>query len=164
MTKKHNLEKETTALQVISTGVRVRIRVDGDGRPLYSIPVYDPEDPQDERFVELAVKAAHNAASAAAQHKLRKDSSAGAADQSAKNRRKDVEEHWTNEWLGNAYREDPTRGRTRLAQRARRLASDAGIELDKREQITDERARQFLSRQKSGGRANAQPPVSRSRP
>jgi hypothetical protein len=147
--KKHNLEKATKVLDVISAGVPVRMRLDSDGRPLSASAGYNAGDPYHERFVELAVKAAHNAASHAAQRTKSTADAAAASAQSAKMRAKRSEDHWSNEWFGKAHQAHPKFGKARLARSARQLAAAARIELDKRDEITEDRAQQFLNRQRN---------------
>ena len=154
MKKKHNLEK-THALDVISAGVPVRVCFDGDGRPLYATAGHDGED---ERFVELAAKAAYNAAHHAAARSANETTLATATASSAKNRAKASTEHWANKWFEKAHTARPEYGRSRLAQYARRLfvnapADDPDAKGDwdakrERDEITVDRAQQFLDRKR----------------
>jgi hypothetical protein len=141
--------KKTQAREVLVAGVPVRVYFDGEGRPLSATALLNnAEDREHERTVALAATIALDAARRAAKKKQRNGSSAGAAAESAKSRAKRARKHWTNDWFAKALAADPKLGRTRLAQQARRLAAAAGIELDKRNEITDDRARQFLNRQR----------------
>jgi hypothetical protein len=167
---------KTRKLRVSVAGVKVCVRLGEDGRPLSAVALQSPRDLEHERLLTLAATKAFDATLSAArekearrsqeliarqqadiqatqdlqatrQAKLKRDS-VNAAAKSAEKRAKASAKHWTNKWFKRAHAEHPGYGRARLAQHARRVAADAGVSLKKRDQITDDRARQFLERKR----------------
>jgi hypothetical protein len=136
-------------------GVAVRVCFNDHGRPLAAhAGIERPGDLDHERVVDLAVTRALDAVSGTAK---RKRDSVTAATVSAEKRAKASAEHWTNEWFERAYAEHSDYRRTKLARHARQLAAAGGIELAKRDEITEGRAQQFLDRQ------NQPPAITRNR-
>jgi hypothetical protein len=147
-------------LGLIVAGLPVSVRFDDDGRVLSaSAGIERPGDLDHERAVALAAAMAFDAAVLAEKRVQRKDDSAQAAAASAQARAQASKEHWANKWLAQAHAAHPDYGKGRLAQHARRLAAtdkDHPVEDPaKRDEISEQRARQFLAAlrtaKKSGG-------------
>lgn len=141
----------TTEKSIVLTyeGVPVRVYLDDRGRPLRASAVRGierPDDPEHVRAVKLAVSLAFERALYAPKEVQRKRSSAKAAAESAKKRASAI----ADEWLAKAHKQYPHFGRDKLTEHARRLAAKAEIALDKRGEITEERARLFLERKRKG--------------
>lgn len=139
MKRKLDLQ-HTWEFEDVIDGVPVFLRLDSKGRLLLAGGSIVGEDADYERRVELAVTRARERV----QKARVKASSAMAAAKSAQKRVSAT----ANEWLANAHKEHPEYGRDKLTQHARRLAAKARVALDKRNEITEERARLFLKRQR----------------
>jgi hypothetical protein len=144
--RKLNLEK-TKALHLVKNGVSVHVRVDEDGRPLIrSAGCWLGGD--EERITTLALENVGLLLNRAADLKdqaeaaeVRKANSHEAAKESAKVRAELAAEHWSYEFLAQAY--EPNIGWSRLRTAARKRAAAAGITPEKRDEISEHYAREF---------------------
>jgi len=149
------MRKKARTLDVTIAGIAVRVTLDEDGRPLFATAAqWGDEDLR----LALAVQRVFDRTEHAAKSTQRKRNSSHAAAQSAQTRAKASADHWTNQWLALAHDAHPKYGKDKLAQRARSLAALGFIDPDgtrhvvedqkKRDEITVERARQFLERKR----------------
>ena len=154
---KKKREKKELALDSISwrkgivAGVAVRVCFDGNGKPLgaHYAGIEPLGDREHEGQVAVAVAHAVECAAAEARRVQKKEAAALSAKKRA------AQKHPTNKWFVRAHREHPEFGRDKLVQEARRLAAQAGITLKKRNDITEQRARQFLERKQAKKKAGS---------
>ena len=129
---------------------RVSVGLDQAGKPI-SVVTACWLGGDEERIAKLAAKVAWDEFTRAAEQRAeaeaaeaRRAGAAMAAEESARVRAEAAADHWSYEWLAKAYELNDTLGWSRLRTKARQIAAAAGVESNKRDEISEHYAREFL--------------------
>ena len=139
------IEFEKDPHEMIVEGHRVWVRLDLKGKPISVSAAWPPGGDQ-QRIARLAMDKARQVFARRAKSK----SDVVRTKRSTEKKQMIAAEHWSNEWLAAAHRANPKFGRGRLAQAARTMLVRNKPETppEKRDEITKDRARQFLETQR----------------
>jgi hypothetical protein len=139
-------------LELVVEGVRVRVRLDEQGRPR-AVMSGCWKGGDAERITRLALNEATWRLQYEAEQKRKKARDANRTTKSTKKKRENARDHWSLTWLEDAHKLHPDYGAKRLAQAARKMIAlnckKDSPEYAKRDEITEYRAAQYLKTARS---------------
>ena len=134
-------------LELVVEGVRVRVRLDEQGRPR-AVMSGCWKGGDAERITRLALNEATWRLKYEAEQRAKAARDAARTAKSTETKRKKARNHWSLKWLEDAYKLHPDYGAERLALEAcKQVALNRekdSPEYAKRHQITEDRARKYL--------------------
>jgi len=141
-------EMKTQVLELLIEGVRVRVRLDEQGRPI-TVTGSSWKGGNAECITRLALNEAMWRLRHEAEQKRKQALDADRTAKSTETKQENAREHWTTEWLAAAYNVYPDYGAERLMQEARKIAALNGMDEAKRNKINKYRAEQYLKTKRS---------------